>query len=178
MHMQVSNMRWSVGTVLISSVLLFGVYGIVNALGEDETYQPDEIYVEECGACHLAYAPGLLPAKSWLGIMENLEDHFEDNAELDDETSEYLVNYLEGSALKVGEPSKMSKLLRNMSDQPPLRITELTGFVQAHESVYEELAPMKLPVGFLSPCADCHRQADQALFDKELLGIGYGPTFK
>ena len=27
------------------------------------------VYVEECGSCHMAYPPGLLPALSWQKIM-------------------------------------------------------------------------------------------------------------
>ena len=43
-------------------------------------------YKEECGSCHFAYQPGLLPARSWEKIMGNLENHFNENAELDQET--------------------------------------------------------------------------------------------
>jgi hypothetical protein len=39
-------------------------------------------YDEECGSCHMAYSPGLLPKKSWMKVMGNLEEHYGDNAEL------------------------------------------------------------------------------------------------
>ncbi|HHL31474.1 MAG TPA: hypothetical protein ENJ41_02735 [Oceanospirillales bacterium] len=38
-------------------------------------------YTEECGGCHFAYQPGLLPEKSWLKIMTDLQNHFDENAE-------------------------------------------------------------------------------------------------
>ena len=41
------------------------------------------IYQEECASCHMAYPPGLLPARSWEKIMAGLESHFGDNAELE-----------------------------------------------------------------------------------------------
>jgi len=34
------------------------------------------IYKEECGACHFAYQPELLPSGSWEKILAGLEDHF------------------------------------------------------------------------------------------------------
>ena len=162
---------------MLGMVLLFGVGGIVvYGLEADQAYQPDELYVEECGACHYAYPPGLLPAESWAGIMLGLEDHFEESAETDDETHAYVSQYLAENSLQAGQPSKWSMLLRNIPSEPPLRITALPGFIQAHESELELLEGVDLGEGFFSPCEDCHRQADQGLFDKELLSKGYGPT--
>ena len=42
----------------------------------------DALYAQECGSCHMAYPPGLLPGRSWQRLMGNLADHFGDNAEL------------------------------------------------------------------------------------------------
>ena len=36
----------------------------------------DEIFAEECTACHLAYHPSLLSGPEWQVIMANLDDHF------------------------------------------------------------------------------------------------------
>ena len=62
-----------------------------------------------------------------------------------------------------------------MPKDPPLRITELPAFVAEHDDIRKQLQLDELAVGFLSPCADCHRQAASGLFDKELLHPGYGP---
>ena len=165
------------GTVLLGAALLFGVYGvIVHAAQGEPRYVRDSTYVEECGACHLAYPPGLLPEQSWNGVMAGLEDHFGENAELDSETATYLRAYLIQYALRPGQPSRISKFLRNMPEKPPLRITELPGFVSAHAEVPEQLEIKELEEGFLSPCADCHRTAASNIFDKELLHPGYGPS--
>jgi len=40
------------------------------------------LYQQECGSCHFAYQPGLLPARSWSTIMQGLDQHFGENAEL------------------------------------------------------------------------------------------------
>ena len=177
MNKHLNRTQWSIGAGLLGAVLLFGIGGVVvYGLEGEEIYQPDELYVEECGACHYAYPPGLLPASSWLGIMRGLEDHFEENAETDAETAAYVSEYLSENALKPGNPSGWSMLLRNMPGEPPLRITELPGFLQAHESELELLEGLDQTVGFFSPCEDCHRQADEGRLDKELLSRGYGPT--
>ncbi len=177
MNADMNKTRWSIGSVLLGAALVFGLYGIViNASeGEDELFETDAVYIDECGACHLAYPPGLLPVQSWQGIMSGLEDHFGESAETDEETATHIANYLERVALQKGKPSPMSQMLRNMPDDPPLRITEFPAFITAHAEIPIQLQVEKLDEGFLSPCADCHRQAASGRFDKELLHPGYGP---
>jgi hypothetical protein len=168
------------GTVGLACILVFGFYGIVvyAVTGDSIGYTKDTIYVEECGACHLAYPPGLLPVDSGRKIMGGLADHFGESAELDEETADYITNYLEQEALRPGKPTTMSEMLRNLPADPPLRITEFPAFLGAHEIIAEQLQMDEFPEGFLSPCADCHRQAADALFDKELLHPGYGPPLQ
>ena len=69
----------------------------------------------------------------------------------------------------------MSQMLRNMPDDPPLRITEFPSFITAHDEIPKQLQVEKLAEGFLSPCEDCHREAASGIFDKDLLHPGYGP---
>lgn len=177
MDNQVSSAQSRIGIALLAAILLFGIGGaVVYALEAEEVYQPDERYVEECGACHYAYPPGLLPASSWQKIMAGLEDHFEDNAETDADTVNYITQYLVANALREGQASRLSVLLRNMPNDPPLRITDLPGFRQAHEPDLELAESLNMGMEFFSPCEDCHRQADKAIFDKELLPKGYGPA--
>lgn len=174
---QVSNTQSIIGTSLLAAILLFGIGGaVVYALEAEQAYQPDERYVEECGACHYAYPPGLLPASSWQKIMVSLDDHFEDNAETDSDTVAYITQYLVANALSEGDTSRLSVLLRNMPADPPLRITDLPGFRQAHETDLELAESLNMGMEFFSPCEDCHRQADEGIFDKELLPKGYGPA--
>ncbi len=177
MNAQISKTRWLVGITLLGTTLVFGLYGVViNAReGEPKLFEPDAVYIEECGACHLAYPPGLLPPESWQKMMGDLKDHFEESAELDEETADYIANYLDRLALRPGNPSRMNQMLRNMPDNPPLRITEFPSFLDMHAEIARQLGVEKLDEGFLSPCADCHRQAGSGLFDKELLHPGYGP---
>ena len=40
----------------------------------------NERYRTECGGCHFAYPPGMLPADAWQRIMAALADHFGDDA--------------------------------------------------------------------------------------------------
>ncbi len=172
-----NNIRWGSGILFLGGVLAFGLYGVAERVQAGEfRYITDHIYIEECGACHLAYPPPLLPDQTWDAIMAGLEDHFGENAEVDEETAQHILEYLHMHSLGKGKPSTMSKMMRNIPENPPLRITEFPAFIDAHAEIKEQLGIEEFEEGFLSPCADCHRQASAALFDKELLHPGYGPS--
>jgi cytochrome c553 len=51
-------------------------------------------YEAECGSCHMAYAPGMLPARSWTKMLAGLDAHFGQNAELDAATVRTLSAWL------------------------------------------------------------------------------------
>ena len=53
---------------------------------------------QECGSCHLAYPPTLLPKASWQGLMTGLDDHFGENASLDPATRTDILRFLEAHA--------------------------------------------------------------------------------
>ena len=42
-----------------------------------------EATLKECSACHMAYQPQLLPARSWDALMKGLDNHFGETASLD-----------------------------------------------------------------------------------------------
>ena len=43
-------------------------------------------YKSECGSCHVAYPPALLPARSWEAILVGFDRHFGTNASVDDKS--------------------------------------------------------------------------------------------
>src|SRR6478752_5259908 len=58
----------------------------------------EKLFGEECGACHMAYPPQFLPARSWQAIMQALPRHFGENAGLDPEAARKIREYLAANA--------------------------------------------------------------------------------
>lgn len=93
----------------------------------------------------------------------------------DPATLAHLSGYLEEQGLSRGKLSPMSRLLRGLPTEAPVRITELPSFVNLHYLVARQLQVSELDEGFLSPCADWHRDAELGIYGIELLHPGYGP---
>ncbi|MDQ3262715.1 MAG: diheme cytochrome c [Myxococcota bacterium] len=117
-------------------------------------------YEAECGGCHLAYPPRMLPGASWAKLLGGLEDHFGQNAELDAQTREVLRTYLEANA----GPDR---------GETPLRITELRFWRREHRKLPAEVWRRKA-VGTRANCQACHRSADQGSFDEDGVRIPKG----
>ena len=130
------------------------------------------LYAEECSACHFAYQPGLMPARSWQKIMANLEDHFGENAELEAEEQKALTDYLVKNAAEFSKHKRSVKIMRSLSrDKTPVRITEIPYIVRKHD----ELSAKMVKDNPLSYCDKCHTSADTGSYSERYINIpGYG----
>lgn len=134
----------------------------------------DELYAEECGACHYAYPPGLLPRRSWEKVMqpEALEDHFGDDASLDEETRARLAAYLDRNAADDSWYKRSIKIRRSIpKDEAPLRITEVAYIKRRHADIPESDIQGNNRVRSLSQCDACHRKAEKGTFDDDTVQI-------
>lgn len=103
----------------------------------------------ECGACHLAYPPSLLPAASWRALMAGLERHFGSDASLDASEVREIGDFLQAHA--------------GRGRGAPLRITETAWFRHEHDEVAAAVWKRKA-VGSRANCQACHRDAEQGRF--------------
>ncbi len=192
------KLRWIAGASLLAGALGVGVTGITVASSDNDNrndnsrhesardYDDDspgrgatapilEPYADECGACHLAYPAGLLPERSWRAIMAGLDDHFGDNAELDDATRAEITDYLARFAADQNPGRSGRRMLRGLDGQTPLRITELPYFVREHDEIPARLVQENPGVGSFSQCDSCHRDAAKGMFDEDTVDIpGHG----
>ncbi len=118
----------------------------------------DAITLEECSACHIAYPSGLLPKASWRKILNNLGDHFGEDASLDDATTKHIRDYLTSHA---------STRLSTNASNPTLRITEFNWFNQIHSARRRAYAKSHSNIGTISNCAGCHRGAEKGYFEDD-----------
>lgn len=120
---------------------------------------------DECGSCHLAFHPSLLPARSWTRLMDEQAQHFGADLAFDAPTSAALLAFMTANSadLKLTEPAfKISASLK--PDAAPLRITETPYWVKKHREISD--ADWKQPlVKSKANCAACHQDAEAGTFE-------------
>jgi hypothetical protein len=137
----------------------------------------DPLYQKECGSCHFAYQPGLLPVRSWERVMETLADHFGADATLEAADAQAITAYLKNYAADSGRAGYKHYQKLNRSIAPGTvvtRITRLPYFVHEHREIPQRLIDQK-EVKSLSHCQTCHTTADQGVYGERGIVIpGYG----
>jgi len=121
--------------------------------------QPAQVnakWKQECSNCHIAYAPGLLPAESWRKVMAGLDKHFGSDASLDAQENKEITGFLVDNASN-----------RWNAPTAPLRITDSAWFKSKHDS--HEISPsvwnnpkVKSPAN----CGACHTKAENGSFNE------------
>ena len=122
---------------------------------------PPATYTQECGSCHLAFPPNLLPKASWQRVMHGLDKHYGSDASLDVATQKQIDAWLQTH----GGQGKRAR------EEPPFdRITRSAWFERKHREV--SAATFKRPA-IKSPanCTACHRDAAQGDFEEDRVRI-------
>ncbi len=150
-------------------------YGSSSRGGSSVEPVTNQQYKDECGSCHFAYQPGLLPERSWRKLMSSLNDHFGENAELPDADRQALTDYLASHAGDHSDARRAQQLVRSIAaGDAPLRISQVPFFQREHREIPRRVIESK-EVGSLSNCQVCHRTADRGDFEERNINIpGYG----
>jgi len=127
-------------------------------------------YAENCGACHIAYQPGLLPSGSWDKILDDLSDHFGESIELNPESTRMISEYLKANAANSSSEKLSAKIMRSLGSQEPLRITEVPYIQRKHHEIQQNVLDRKA-IGSLSNCAACHTTAENWIYDDDYIAI-------
>lgn len=155
--------------------VLFTTAAISSEKGGGVAAATDKQYGEECGACHFAYPPGLLPARSWEKLLSNLSDHFGENAELDADVAQSLNAYLTKNAADKVRGRLSASFAKSAAKSTPLRITEVPYFKRAHREVPQRLVKDNPEVKSFSKCQICHTRAAEGSFSENEIDIpGHG----
>ncbi len=131
---------------------------------DDDEHMPavkNTAWQTECGACHVAFPPRLLPAESWQAVMSGLNKHFGSDASLDARTAQEIGAFLEKNA---------GRSRHRSSGKPILRITETEWFQREHDEVPDRT--WKNPkIKSAADCAACHTGAEQGNYSEHSIRI-------
>ncbi len=174
--------------VAVTPIVLLGVLlvvpsaraGLLDLLPRHKELAPvtDGLYLDECGACHFAFQPGWLPVASWQKLIAPtaLEDHFGDNAELDEGDRRAIATLLERGAADHSDRKRAKKVMRSLGGDAPLRITEVPYIRKKHQRIADELISGNDDVKTLANCDACHTEAESGNFDDDTVVIpNHGP---
>jgi cytochrome b len=175
-----------VGTVMLGTVLAAATVYFVGYLLEtpERPYRPfigrvlpdNATWRTECGSCHLAYHPTLLPARSWEKLLAQQADHFGENLALDAQ----VLTEIKGFLLRNAAESRLSEPAWKISASipaadTPLRITEMPYWKMKHNDIPEKVW-RRPKVGGRANCGACHLDAEQGTFEDAAMRLPSAAT--
>ncbi len=169
---------------MVLVIALFGGYwfGGYLAATPDDPYLPfvgpeladDPLWREECGSCHLAFHPGLLPARSWRKMLKQQQNHFGEDLFLDAETITRLEHFAVANAAEQGNTEAAWKINRSIPErETPLKITETIYWKRKHRELPEAVWRHE-SVNGRSNCAACHKDAGRGTFEDAAMSLPKG----
>ena len=150
----------------VALLLTGGLMSVAHAEDDDDEEErmpavKNVAWQTECGSCHVAFPPRLLPAESWRAVMSGLDKHFGSDASLDPAAAKEIGGFLQKNA---GSSRYAS------SGKPVLRVTETRWFVREHDEVSDRT--WKNPkVKSAANCAACHTGAESGNYSEHGIRI-------
>jgi hypothetical protein len=130
----------------------------------------DPTYKENCGACHFAYQPELLPSASWEKILSRLDDHFGESFELNEEAKKSILAYLQTNAAEHSPAKRAVEIVRSLGSEVPNRITEIPYIKKKHHDISSATIKREA-IGSLSNCTACHTRAEEGIYDDDFVVV-------
>jgi cytochrome b len=134
-------------------------------LPEDPTWR------EECGTCHLAFHPNLLPARSWQRLLSEQDRHFGTDLALAPSVAATLHAFLARNAAERSPTEAAFKINRSIpAGNTPLRITATPYWLAKHGGIAKEVWA-RPSVKSRANCAACHVDAEAGTFEDSAMHI-------
>ncbi len=135
------------------------------ALADNPTWR------EECGACHLAFHPNLLPERSWRALMAGQASHFGSDLALDARMQQTILGFLVANAGERSSREAAYKIRRSIpASETPLRITQSPYWQAKHRDI--KASVWNQPnVKSKANCSACHLDAEAGLYEDSAMRI-------
>lgn len=154
---------WLLAALLAVTVPLVAQADSRNLLPRNEL----KLYNQECGACHLAFPPGMLPAPAWQRMMGALDKHYGSDASLDAASVQQISIWLNTHA-------GTYKRVRANETPAEDRITRTAWFERKHRRIDTPQVWKHAAVKSAANCMACHTTADKGNYDDDSIRFPKG----
>ncbi len=129
------------------------------------------LWRSECGSCHLAFHPSLLPSRSWRRLMADQGQHFGSDLALDEATTTALLAFLTQESADKRATEAAFKIDQSLpASEAPLRITETPYWIKKHRELTAADWQL-LAVKSKSNCGACHSDAEAGSFEDAAMKV-------
>ena len=122
------------------------------------------LFVNECASCHTLYPPSLLPERSWRAMMADLENHFGDDASIDEADNASILAYLVANSAERSTAEASVKILQSIPNQAIIAVTETPFWKRTHRNIAKEVFDHS-QIKSRANCKACHSDVERGLIE-------------
>jgi len=130
----------------------------------------NEAYKANCGSCHFAYQPGLLPVRSWMKIIDTPSGHPGGDLSLDKKAKAEIIKYLDQNSAEKSHAKRSRKILASIGSDTPTKISEIPYIREKHHKIKQEVF-LRKSIGSRGNCIACHKTAENGDYDDDNVTI-------
>lgn len=119
-------------------------------------------FANECGSCHAIYPPFLLPKHSWALMMDDLENHFGDDASIDSELNAEILAFLEKYSAESFDTKVARNIIERQTDSANIAITKNPYWIERHAHIAEDVFAQP-SVKTKANCFACHKDLEHGI---------------
>jgi len=127
------------------------------------------LFYEECASCHTLYPPFLLPKESWVKIMNSLDNHFGDDASLDEKSKNLIERFLVANSSEHSTKEAAFYIMKDFK-KGEIAITNTKYWKQKHSNIDKEIFKSKR-VKSKANCKACHSKIEQGLIEDNQIKV-------
>ena len=125
------------------------------------------LFYKECGECHNAYPPFLLPKESWTRVMSKLDNHFGEKiteANISKSQQMSIKEFLLANSAETSTREASVKIMESLGDRRPKAITKTPYWRETHKDIPNS-AYEKSDIKDKSNCKACHKNFEYGNLD-------------
>jgi cytochrome b len=126
----------------------------------------NELFVNECASCHTLYPPHTLPAKSWSILMADLQNHFGDDASIDEIDNRNILDFLLKNSAENSTQEVSVKILNSIKNKDIIAITQTDFWKTKHGEIPKKVFAHE-SVKSRANCKACHSDIEKGLIEDE-----------
>ncbi len=151
-------------TILIATVTYFFIIGTHDNFMTQQKFKNidyekiDPTYTKECGECHTAYPPFLLPEESWRRVMSGLDNHFGEEiteANITKSQQKSILSFLTKNSAESSTREVSVAIMKSLGDRRPKAITKTPYWRERHKGIPKSAFEDK-KIKDKSNCKACH----------------------
>ncbi|WP_345993603.1 cytochrome b/b6 domain-containing protein [Sulfurimonas sp. HSL-1716] len=128
-------------------------------------------FVAECASCHTLYPPHLLSRASWEKVMNSLDDHFGDDASLDEQTRVSIRDYLMKNSAESSTKESAFYILNSLKkSEDIIAVTQTPYWKHRHKSIDKNIFSSK-EIKSKANCKACHSDIERGLIEDSNIKI-------